>query len=177
MLSNFSYIHPKSLKEAVRQLSADGSRLHAGGTDLLGCLRDHVFEIKRMVSISGLKDLQGINKTSDGGLRIGALAAVADVAENPQVKENYSALAQAASSVASPQLRNQGTIGGNICQKPRCWYYRGDFRCLRKGGDKCFAVAGENQYHCILGGGPCFMVHPSDMASALIAHEATLHIV
>lgn len=177
MLSNFSYIHPKSLKEAVKQLSTDGARLHAGGTDLLGCLRDHVFEIKKMVSISGLKDLQGIKKMSDGGLRIGALATVFEVAENPLVKENYPALAQAASSVASPQLRNQGTIGGNICQKPRCWYYRGDFRCLRKGGDRCFAVSGENQYHCILGGGPCYMVHPSDLATALVAHEATIHLV
>jgi xanthine dehydrogenase YagS FAD-binding subunit len=177
MLSNFSYIHPKSLKEAVKQLAADGARLHAGGTDLLGCLRDHVFEIKKMVSISGFKDLQGINKMSGGGLRIGALATITEVAESPLVKGNYPALAQAASSVASPQLRNQGTIGGNICQKPRCWYYRGDFLCLRKGGDRCFAVVGENQYHCILGGGPCFMVHPSDMAAALVAHEAALHIV
>ncbi len=177
MLSNFSYIRPKTVKEAVKQLSGEGARLHAGGTDLLGCLRDRVFEIKRMVSIAGLKDLQGIAKSSDGGLRIGALATLAEIAEHPLVKEAYPALAQAALSVGSPQLRNQGTIAGNICQKPRCWYYRGEFRCLRKGGDKCFAVSGENQYHCILGGGPCFIVHPSDTAAALAAYEATLHIV
>jgi xanthine dehydrogenase YagS FAD-binding subunit len=177
MLTNFSYIRPKSLKEAVKQLSSEGAGLYAGGTDLLGCLRDHVFEIKKMVSISGLKDLRGIRKTPEGGLRIGALTTIAEVAENPVVKENYTALAQGALEVASPQLRNQGTIGGNLCQKPRCWYYRGEFHCLRKGGQKCFAVAGENQYHCILGGGPCFIVHPSDTAPALVAFDASVRIV
>jgi xanthine dehydrogenase YagS FAD-binding subunit len=176
MLTNFSYIRPKSLKDAMKQLSAPGARLHAGGTDLLGCLRDHVFDAKTVVSISGLEDLRGIKKATDGGLRIGALAAVSEVAADPVVKENYPALAQAALSVGSPQLRNQGTIGGNLCQKPRCWYYRGEFLCLRKGGEKCFAVAGENQYHCVLGGGPCYIVHPSDTAAALVAYEATLHI-
>ena len=177
MLTNFSYIRPKSLKEAVKQLSSEGAGLSAGGTDLLGCLRDHVFDIKKMVSISALKDLRGIKKNADGGLRIGALTTIAEVAENPLVKENYPALAQSALEVASPQLRNQGTIGGNLCQKPRCWYYRGEFHCLRKGGQKCFAVAGENQYHCILGGGPCFIVHPSDTAPALVAFEASVRIV
>jgi xanthine dehydrogenase YagS FAD-binding subunit len=176
MLTNFSYIRPKSLKEAMKQLSVPGARLHAGGTDLLGCLRDHVFDAKTVVSISGIKDFRGVKKKTGGGLSIGALTTVADVAANSLVKESYPALAQAALSVASPQLRNQGTIGGNICQKPRCWYYRGEFLCLRKGGEKCFAAGGENQYHCILGGGPCYIVHPSDVAAALVASEAILHI-
>jgi len=176
MLSNFSYIRPKTLKEASKQLASEGARLYAGGTDLLGCLRDHVFEIDKMVSISGLKELKGIKKTADGGIRIGALTTISEVSENPVVNSHYWALAQAAREVASPQLRAQGTIGGNICQKPRCWYYRGDFHCLRKGGEKCFAVAGENQYHSILGGGPCFIVHPSDTASALVAFEASVRI-
>ena len=176
MLTNFSYTRPKSLKEAMKQLSSPGARLHAGGTDLLGCLRDHVFDIKKLVSISGLKELKGITKTADGGLRIGALTTITDVAENEAVNEHYAALAQAARAVASPQLRNQGTIGGNLCQKPRCWYYRGEFLCLRKGGKKCFAVSGENQYHCILGGGPCFIVHPSDTASVLVAFNASVRI-
>jgi len=177
MFTNFSYIRPKSLKEAMKQLSAPGAKLHAGGTDLLGCLRDHVFDAKTVVSIRGLEDLRGIKKATDGGLRIGALATISEVAADPVVKMNYPALAQAALSVASPQLRNQGTIGGNLCQKPRCWYYRGEFLCLRKGGEKCFAAAGENQYHCILGGGPCYIVHPSDTATALVAYEATLQII
>jgi xanthine dehydrogenase YagS FAD-binding subunit len=109
-------------------------------------------------------------------LRIGSLTTITEVAEHEAVNEHYAALAQAAREVASPQLRNQGTMGGNLCQKPRCWYYRGEFNCLRKGGEKCFAVAGENQYHCILGGGPCFIVHPSDMAPALVAFDASVRI-
>ena len=176
MLTNFSYIRAKSLKEAMKQLSVPGARLHAGGTDLLGCLRDHVFDAKTVVSISGIRDFRGVKKTTGGGLSIGALTTVADVAASSLVKESYPALVKAALSVASPQLRNQGTIGGNICQKPRCWYYRGEFLCLRKGGKKCFAAGGENQYHCILGGGPCYIVHPSDVATALVAYEAMLHI-
>lgn len=177
MLSNFSYIRPKTVKEAAMQLAVDGARLHAGGTDLLGCLRDHVFEIKKMVSINDLKELKGIRRTAEGGLRIGALTTLTEISEDPAVVSGYGALAQAARSVASPQLRNQGTIGGNICQKPRCWYYRADFHCLRKGGGTCYAAAGENPYHCILGGGPCFIVHPSDTAPALVAFEASVHIV
>jgi xanthine dehydrogenase YagS FAD-binding subunit len=176
MLANFSYTRPKSLKEAVKQLSSPGAGLHAGGTDLLGCLRDHVFDVKKLVSISGLAELKGISTTSDNGLRIGALTTVAEVAEHRVVNERYTALTQAARAVASPQLRNQGTMGGNLCQKPRCWYYRGEFHCLRKGGTRCFAVAGENEYHCILGGGPCFIVHPSDTAAALVAFNASLRI-
>ncbi len=176
MLTNFSYTRPKSLKEAVKQLSSPGAGLHAGGTDLLGCLRDHVFDIKKLVSISALKELKRITKTDDG-LRIGALTTIAEVAEDPAVNEHYAALAQAAREVSSPQLRNQGTIGGNLCQKPRCWYYRGEFHCLRKGGKTCFAVLGENQYHCILGGGPCFIVHPSDTAPALAALDASVRVM
>jgi len=177
MLTNFSYIRPKTLKEAVKALSSGGAVLHAGGTDLLGCLRDHVSDVKKIVSISGLKELKGIMSTSDGGLRIGALTTITEVAESRVIRENYAALAQAAQEVASPQLRNQGTLGGNLCQKPRCWYYRGEFHCLRKGGEKCFAVSGENQYHCILGGGPCFIVHPSDTAPALVAFDAHVRIM
>ncbi len=124
-------------------LSVDGAHLHSGGTDLLGCLRDHVFAIKKMVSIGGLKELKEITKTPDDGLGIGALTTIAETAESKLVQEQYAALAQAAQEVASPQLTNQGTIGGNLCQKPRCWYYRGEFLCLRKGGETCFAVSAK----------------------------------
>ena len=176
MLKHFSYTRPRSLNEAVKQLSSSDARLHAGGTDLLGCLRDQVFDIGKLVSISGLKELQGIAETKDRGLRIGALATISDVAEHRLVNEHYAALAQAARAVASPQLRNQGTLGGNLCQKPRCWYYRGEFLCLRKGGRTCYAVTGESQYHCIMGGGPCYIVHPSDTAPALVAFDASVRI-
>jgi xanthine dehydrogenase YagS FAD-binding subunit len=176
MLTNFSYVRPKSQEEAIKQLTGPEAGLLAGGTDLLGCLRDRIFDLKTVVSVSGLNDLKGISNTPEGGMRIGALTTIAEVAEHTEVDRQYRALAQAARTVASPQLRNQATIGGNLCQKPRCWYYRGEFLCLRKGGDKCFAVSGENQFHCILGGGPCFMVHPSDTASALVAFDASVRI-
>jgi xanthine dehydrogenase YagS FAD-binding subunit len=176
MLPKFSYVRAQTLRDAFQHLSSEGARVHAGGTDLLGCLRDQVFDAAKVVSISEVGDLRGIAETRNGGLRIGALTTIAEVAANPVVTERYRALAQAASDVASPQLRNQGTIGGNICQKPRCWYYRGEFDCFRKGGTTCFAAAGENQYHCIMGGGACFVVHPSDTAPALLALGATVHI-
>ncbi len=176
LMPNFTYVKPKSMKEAIAQLSSKGARVHAGGTDLLGCLRDDVFDADKLVSISQLKSLRGIGQTKDGGLQMRALTTVSEVANHKIIRERYLALAQAASEVGSPQLRNQGTMGGNICQKPRCWYYRGDFHCLRKGGDKCYAYDGENQFHCILGGNLCYIVHPSDIAPALVAFEAVARI-
>ena len=177
LMPNFSYVQPKTLADAIKHLSSDGARLHAGGTDLLGCLRDDIFPAKKLVSISQFKDLRGIRQTKDGGLRIGALSTLTEVANNKIIRERYPALAKGAMEAASPQLRNQGTIGGNICQKPRCWYYRGEFHCLRKGGEKCFAEKGENQFHCIFGsGGICYITHPSDTAPALVAYEATAQV-
>ena len=176
MIAGFSYLRAKSITDAVSGLSKNNARIHAGGTDLLGCLRDRVFSTDMVVSISGLKELKGIRETPGGGLRIGALTTITEISENRIIRERYPALARAAAGVASPQLRNQGTVGGNLCQKPRCWYYRGDFHCLRKGGDRCYAVAGENHYHCILGGDRCYIVHPSDTAPALVAYRATVHL-
>ncbi|MGB5158785.1 FAD binding domain-containing protein [Desulfobacterium sp. N47] len=176
MLPNFTYVRARSEKEAIKHLASEGARIHAGGTDLLGCLRDRVFNAKKIVSISKLDFLHGIRKTAEGGLRIGALTTITEVAQNPIIRNRYNVLSQAASEVASPQLRNQGTIGGNICQKPRCWYYRGEFHCLRKGGDQCFAAEGENQFHCIFGGDMCYIVHPSDTSPALVALGASVRI-
>jgi xanthine dehydrogenase YagS FAD-binding subunit len=175
MMPAFSYVRLKTLNDAFPHLADTTARIHAGGTDLLGCMRDSIFDVKKVVSISSVNSLKGIKQTNRG-LRIGALATLAEIAENPVVKERYPALAQGAASAASPQLRNQGTLGGNLCQKPRCWYYRGEFHCLRKGGDTCFAVAGENHYHCILGGEGCYIVHPSDTAPALVAYGAEVRI-
>lgn len=177
MLPHFTYVRPGSVSDAVRQLSSRGARIHAGGTDVLGCLRDGVFTADKVVSLSRIDSLRGIAPSGGGGLRIGALTTLAAVAASPLVGEQYAALAQAASAAASPQLRNQGTIGGNLCQRPRCWYFRGEFRCARKGGDACFAVSGENQYHAIFGGSSCFIVHPSDTAPALVALNAQARIV
>lgn len=176
MLPSFSYVRANSLDEAVTALSREGARLHAGGTDLLGCLRDGVIAASTVVSISRIKELQGIQQMAEGGLRIGALVTIDAVSRHPIVRSGYRALAMAAAAVASPQLRHQGTLGGNLCQKPRCAYYRGDFPCLRKGGDLCFAVDGENAHHCILDGDNCYMVHPSDTAPALVALGASVVI-
>lgn len=176
MLPSFAYVRPKSVDDAVQHLAAEGALAHAGGTDLVGCLRDEVFTARTVVSLSACADLEGIAALDNGGVRIGALTRVAAVAESRLVRERYSVLAEAAGAVASPQLRNQGTIGGNLCQRPRCWYFRGEFDCLRKGGDTCYALAGENQYHCILGGARCYIVHPSDTAPALLSLGASVRV-
>ena len=175
-MNNFTYTKAGSVAAAIKALTTKGTVLHAGGTDLLGCVRDGTVSIDRIVSISGLKELKGIVPKPDGGLKIGALTTIGEIASAAAIGERYAVLAQAAAEVASPQLRNQGTIGGNLCQRPRCWYYRGDFRCARKGGDICYAVDGENEYHAVFGGGPCFFVHPSDTAVALVALQAQLTI-
>jgi xanthine dehydrogenase YagS FAD-binding subunit len=172
MFAPFAYSRPEHLQDAVDRLVAGGAQIHAGGTDLLGCLRDQVFSVDTLVSLSSIDGLSGVRKKDDGGLAIGAMTTITEIDEHPEIRRLYPVLAQAAAEVGSPQLRNQGTIGGNLCQKPRCWYYRGDFPCLRKGGYKCFAVNAENQYHCIFGGANCFIVHPSDTAPALVALDA-----
>lgn len=177
MLPNFSYLRAKSLPEAVKASSVDGTRVLAGGTDLLGCLRDRVFPADRIVSIGRLENLKGISRQAAGGFRIGALTTITEISESPLIREHFPGLSQAAAEVASPPLRNQGTIGGNLCQKPRCWYYRGDFHCFRKGGDTCYALGGENQYHAIFGSDDkCCIVHPSDIAPMLVALQASVRV-
>ena len=176
MLPEFNYARPATLDEAVRLLAAPGARAHAGGTDLLGCLRDGVFPAATVVSLSGLAELTGIRKALDGGVVVGSLTTLSELAGSSDLAARFPTLAAAAAAAASPQLRNQGTLGGNLCQKPRCWYYRGEFRCARKGGEKCFAVEGENQFHSIFGGEVCFYVHPSDTAPALVGLDAVIRI-
>ena len=176
MLPKFSYTRPETLDAALALLEDEDARIHGGGTDLLGCLRDRVFTTDTVISLGAILGLRGITATSDGGLKLGAMTPVAEIADNDDVAGRFSALADAAAVVASPQLRNQGTIAGNLCQKPRCWYYRGDFHCLRKGGEMCYAYEGQNQYHCIFGGDLCYIVHPSDTAPALAALGAVCRI-
>ncbi len=176
MIPPFAYTRVTSVKEAVAALAAPGARPSAGGTDLLGCARDDVFAVKTIVSLGRIEALRGIGDTADGGLRVGALTTIAEIAGHAAVRERYRALAEAAASVASPQLRNQGTLGGNLCQRPRCWFYRGGYDCARKGGDTCYAVTGDNRYHCLFGGSTCLIVHPSDTATALSALGATIAI-
>jgi xanthine dehydrogenase YagS FAD-binding subunit len=178
MLPKFAYTRPNTLREALEHLDTDTAEIHAGGTDLLGCLGADIFPVDKLVSVSNIAEMKGIRQRADGGLRIGALSTITEVSEHPMIRDMYPGLSMAAAEVASPQLRNQGTIGGNICQKPRCWYYRGEFKCLRKGGGKCFAIEGRNAYHAVLGSGDiCYYVHPSDTAPALTALSATVNVL
>jgi xanthine dehydrogenase YagS FAD-binding subunit len=177
MLANFDYVRARSLREAIDHLGAGNARIHSGGVDLLGCLHDGCLAVEKLVSLTALQELRGIRETPDGGVSIGALTTIREVAEDPLVRQRFPGLTQAASQVASPQLRNQATLGGNLCQRPRCWYFRGEFHCAKKGGAFCYSAAGENRYHAIFGGGPCYSVHPSDTAPMLVALGASLRIV
>jgi xanthine dehydrogenase YagS FAD-binding subunit len=131
-----------------------------------------------LVNLKGLKELDGIQVDPKAGLRLGALTRLHDVANHPIIREQYTAIAEAAAETATPQIRNLGTVGGNLLQRPRCWYFRNpDAPCLKKGGDRCYALSGLNRYNAILGGGPSYIVHPSNLAPALIAMNARARII
>ncbi|MCA9742403.1 FAD binding domain-containing protein, partial [candidate division KSB1 bacterium] len=158
---NFEYIDAKSLGDVPDLLGKrwGESEILAGGTDLLDRLKERLDTPKRVINIKGLKELHGIQ--NGDGLKIGTLTTIAELAADERVHKSYPVLAEAAASIATPQLRNMGTVGGNLCQRPRCWYYRGlEYKCLKKGGAKCYAAEGLNKYNAILGGGPSFIVHP-----------------
>jgi xanthine dehydrogenase YagS FAD-binding subunit len=150
----------------------------AGGIDLLGLMKDGLLAPEKIVSLIAVPGFDGISEAADGGLRIGAMATLATIAERPLLRRRYPALADAAGSAASPQLRAVATIGGNLLQRPQCWYFRAaEYRCLRKGGGHCFALGGENQYHAIFGNHLCAIVHASTPATALVALGATVELV
>ena len=174
----FAYVNAANEKEAVGALSAERGKFLpiAGGQDLLALMKDYVAQPDRLVNVKNLD--RTIAKAADGGLRIGSAVSVADLADHADVGRMYPALAQAAAEVGTPQIRNAGTVGGNLNQRPRCWYYRNEeFDCLKKGGSRCFAVDGENQYHAIFGDGPCHIVHPSSLAVPAVALGARFRIV
>lgn len=174
----FEYVNPSSVKAAVDELAKAGAKgkAIAGGIDLLGEMKDYIRTPDVVVNLKAIPGLRGLT-AGRTGLQIGALVTLAELEAHAGVRERYTALAEAASVVGSPQIRNVGTVGGNLCQRPRCWYYRDEeVICLKKGGTTCFAVEGENQYHAILGAGPSWIVHPSDLAPALIALNASVTI-
>ncbi len=160
----------------ARDLAAEkpGSVLKAGGIDLVDHLKERLLEPPRVVDIKRIPGLDKITVEADGALRIGTLVTLAKVAANSAVRKTHPALAHACAEAASPQVRNVATIGGNVLQRPRCWYYRLEsYKCVKKGGDVCFAVAGENRYHVLFGGGPAFPPHPSSAAVPLVAYGAS----
>ena len=170
----FQYVEAQTVPEVLALLAQPGAVAMGGGTDLLPQVRDGVVAAERLVGLAAISGMAAIAETG-GGLTIGAAATIADVAAHPVVRRRYAALAEAAGGLATPQIRNEGTIGGNLNQRPRCWYYRSPLiPCLKKGGDRCYALAGNTRLLCVTGGDRCYIVHPSDTAVALSALDARL---
>ena len=179
-MKNFANVDARNVEEAVRLLQ-EGRResrrvsLAGGGSDLLGMIKDDLVAPDVLVNLKPIEGLRAVTPNADG-VRVGGLITLNRLAEHPRILANYTALAEAAGSVGTPQIRNVGTLAGNICQRPWCWYLRAGFPCFKNGGDMCFSWIGENQFNAILGGGPSYIVHPSDTAPALIALDARFHI-
>ena len=179
----FEWTNPTTVNEAVKML-ADASRGDideaprpiAGGQDLLTTMKDYMSRPSRLVNLKSIRGLNNITLNARG-LTIGALVTLTELEEHAGVRKSFPGLAEAALSIATPQIRNLGTVGGNLCQRPRCWYFRlEEVICLKKGGSECYAASGENKYNAILGGGPSFIVHPSDLAPMLVALGATVTV-
>jgi len=172
----FLYRRAASLDDATHALADPGALPLGGGTDLLVTIAAEIARPDVVVDLRSIPNGEAIVELEDGRVRIGATARISDIARNALIRDRYSALAQACDVVGSPALRHMGTIGGNLCQRPRCWYFRRGISCLKNGGGSCPAVQGENQYLAIVDGGPCYVVHPSDPAVALTALDADVEI-
>ncbi len=173
----FDYARPESIGEAISMLDGGSTRLLAGGTDLLTLMKHGIAEPERLVDIKRLPELDDAITDSPDGATIGALATLSEIERHPLITARYPALAEAAAIAATPQLRNMATIGGNLLQRPRCWYYRStEVTCWLEGGDTCYARDGQNQYHALFDESPCVAVHPSDLATALLALGASVTV-
>jgi xanthine dehydrogenase YagS FAD-binding subunit len=179
MMRSFELLQPTKLPDALSLLDSRGKDIWkmAGGNDSLDWFKDRVKRPKVVMDLGGIAELKGIRETADG-IEIGALTTLTEVANSPIIKNKYRVLADAAVRVASPQIRNSGTLGGNVSQDARCWYYRSGLNCYRAGGNTCYAdtPAGMNREHAIFGAKRCVAVSPSDTAPALIALEASMVI-
>jgi xanthine dehydrogenase YagS FAD-binding subunit len=179
----FEWTNPTNVNEAVKLLNVaaagdidEAPRPIAGGQDLLTTMKDYTSRPARLVNLKNIRGLDRITLSAKG-LTIGALVTLTELEEHAGVRKSYPGLAEAAHSIATPQIRNLGTVGGNLCQRPRCWYFRlEEVICLKKGGSECYAAKGENKYNAIIGGGPSYIVHPSDLAPMLLALNATLTV-
>jgi len=173
----FAYVNPANEKEAVAALSKEHEKALpiGGGQDLLARMKDYVTQPDRLVNV---KNLDATVTRVNGGLRIGSAMKLVDVADHPEIGRLYPALAAAAIEVGTPQIRNQGTVGGNINQRPRCWYFRNEeFVCYKKGGNRCFSPEGDSQLHAMFGDGLSYNVHPSSLAVPLGAYDATFRLL
>jgi len=177
-MNSFEYANPATVQEAVGLLGAKWGQADvlAGGTDLISLMKDHLHEPKRVVNIKNIKELEGISKTA-AGLRIGALVTMDELAKNADVAASFKALSDAAAGIPSPQIRHMGTVGGDLCQRPRCWYYRQGMGLLAMKDGKSLVAGGENQYHAIFGEGPAYFVSASSLGPALVALNARVKLV
>jgi xanthine dehydrogenase YagS FAD-binding subunit len=175
-VSLFSYAKPRALGEALKLLK-NGTVAIAGGTDLIGLIRNGLATPNALVDLTGIEGLRGWTREQGKGLRIGALTPLSDLETSPQLRKLAPMIVESLRDAATPQLRNMGTVGGNLLQRNRCWYFRDEaVPCWLKGGTRCFAAEGENRYHAILGAAECVMVAPSDLAPALIALDAEVEL-
>lgn len=176
----FTNLRPRDARQAV-SLAAEARRsgrsvtFAGGGSDVLALVKERIVAPDVIVSLTGVSAATGV-RPSARGLTIGGLTTLAALGANERVRREYAVLAEAAESVATPQIRNVATLAGNVCQRPWCWYYRNAFPCFKNGGKTCFSASGENQFNAIFGGGPSYIVHPSDTAPALVALDATFTI-
>ncbi len=181
MIPPFELFQPAGVDDAVRLMREHGDKgwVLAGGLDTFDWFKDRIKRPEAVIDLGGVDELKGIAVVGDGGLEIGAMTSLTDVAENGDVRSGYPLLAEAAGLVATPQIRNQGTLGGNIVQDTRCWYYRSGWPCYRAGGNICYAATRRsmNREHCIVGADRCVAVNPSDTAPALVALDAEMVVV
>jgi xanthine dehydrogenase YagS FAD-binding subunit len=172
----FLYRRATSVDDAAQQLEHPGAVSLGGGTDLLVAIAEEISRPDLLIDLRTIPGSAGVRELDDGRTWIGASTRIADIALDATIRERFPVLVQACDVVATPALRHMGTIGGNLCQRPRCWYFRRSIPCLKNGGPSCPAVHGENQYLAILDAGPCHIVHPSDPAVALTALDAIVEI-
>ena len=180
-MKTFTNVNARDLRQAVARSadarqSGQAASFAGGGSDLLALMKERIVRPDVIVSLKPIKGLDQLTP-GGGGITIGGLITLDALSRDARIHRQYAVLAEAAASVATPQIRNVGTLAGNLCQRPWCWYYRNGFPCLKAGGSQCFSVSGENQFHAIFGGGPSYIVHPSDTAPALVALDATFRIV
>ena len=176
-MNKFAFVDCKTVDQVLGQLG-DGAMVKAGGIDLLDLMKEDIVSPPRLVNIRNVDSLRGITISTDG-LHLGPLSTLSEIASHPEIQRSYSALADAAGHAATPQVRNMATLGGNIMQRPRCWYFRSsDFDCKKKGegSDECHAHNGENQYHAIMNNSSCAMVHPSSTAVPLLGLGAQVEL-
>jgi len=177
----FSNVNPRDVRHAVtlvQQARAAGQNatIVGGGSDVLGMMKERLITPDVLVNLKAIKGLDAV-KAESSGVTIGGLTTLDALSTHPLIRRQYAVLAEAAADVATPQIRNVATLAGNVCQRPWCWYYRNGFKCFKNGGNTCYSIAGENQFHAIFGGGPSYIVHPSDTAPALVALNAAFRIV